>query len=292
MAAVWLPGGVNMLLPPKPPHKTFPRADFDDQRFRQLLFEKGAEVIWQQCSLCPCSTRTNQMAVQQPDVDPFSDFWRTEQPVIACPVCNGNSYEVHSSTPTRAIVQDVRNLPKRFRPEGEYTEGTARVTLAPENKPSLGDRIVVSHSVYVVTERRVRSAETIESLRYPIASQTLKLATGDAEVRVLRMRKALPNQTAGALLVEGVDFTVTSDGKINWEDGDDEGTAPAVGSTYAVSYYANPVYRITSMPFGIRDTWVGGRTPDTFQAMPICCWAQLEYLGVQTPNGLPPVPVD
>ena len=281
-----------MLLPPKGPAKTYPRADFSDERFRALVFEKGADVVWQQCSLCPCSTRVNQMATQQPDIEPFSDFWRTEQPQVTCPICNGNGYEVHSSTPTRAIVQDLRNLPKRFRPEGEYTDGTARVTLLPENKPALGDRIVVSHSVYVVTERRVRSADTVESLRYPIASQTLKLSTGDAVVRVLRVRKAAANQDAGAVLVEGVDFTVTLDGKIDWDLGDEEGTAPSQGETYAIAYYANPVYRITSMPFGIRDTWVGGRTPDTFQAMPICCWAQLEYLGTQTPTGLPVPPGD
>ena len=247
-------------------------------------------MVWQQCSLCPCSTRVNQLAYQQPSPQPLSQFWRTEQPRALCPICNGNSYEIHSATPTRAIIQDVRNIPKRFRPEGEYTEGTARVTLAPENKPSLGDRILVQHSVYVVSERRTRSTSTIEALRYPVAEQTLKLATGDVAVRVLRMRKALANQEAGQVLVEGVDFTVTVDGKIDWALGILSERAPTAGDTYAVSYYAHPVYRITSMPFGIRDTWVGGRTPSTFQSMPICCWAQLEYLGEQTPTGLPPVP--
>lgn len=275
------------LYPPKPPITQVPRADFEGEQFRKIIFEKGADVVWEQCAVCPCSERVNQFTGAQTAEDLLSDNWRTEQQNAVCSVCNGVGFELHSPTPTKVLIMDMRNNPKRFRSDGNYEEGTARVTFLPENKPNMGDRLTLANSVYVVSEMRRRSSSAIEPVRFPIATKILQLATGPTAVRVMRVRKAQANQTVGALLVEGTDFDVTVDGKVNWAKGIVLGTAPATGTTYAISYFANPRYRITSMPHGVRDTFVGGSVPTTPLDMPIACYAQLEYLGVQTNSPRP-----
>lgn len=271
------------LFPPREPFKKNPRADFFAEDFRRAVFEKGLKVTWEQCEQCPCGRKVNDVAndMQYPQL--LSAQTLTGEAPPECTKCKGVGFFLHSAQTIPAIIQDLRNVARRFGHLGEYEEGSARATFLPEHKIKLGDRLTLQDSVIVVRENRRRGASgVLDALRFPIASQVQDLATGKTLVRTLLCQKADVNNLSSSTmtLIEGTDYVVSVDGKVDWTLGVANGKAPAAGIHYALSYYARPRYVVTDKGHNTRDTFtqIHAATP-TFQTMPLHATVKLEYLG-------------
>jgi hypothetical protein len=146
----------------------------------------------------------------------------------------------------------------------------------PENKPGLGDRIVLTTSVHRVHEFVTRTAGATQALRFPIVAQVQETATGNQTIRVLQAKKAA-NNVASADLVEGAAFTVDGQGRLVWND---LAGAPAVDDAFSITYYARPRYVIEDVPFAVRDTIVHHKTVSPKDTrLPIYAIARQEYRG-------------
>lgn len=270
------------LYPPRQPVKLHPRVDFQPEHFRRAIFQVGARVVWEQVHQCPCSRKVADLTSDMTDFLVPEGYVVTGEAAGECLRCTGVGFFLTDPQTIPVIISGMRDTARRFAKAGEYEEGTASVTFLPEHKISLGHRLTVTNSVHNVREARRRSALAVESLRFPIVSQTLDLATGPQVTRILWAQKATgntSNKTTDAL-VEGVDFTVTVDGKIDWTLGIANGRAPALNAYYTISYLANPRYMITDVSHAVRDTYVQEHAPAAvFSTMPIQGFARLEYLG-------------
>jgi len=270
------------LYPPRQPIKTLPRVDFEPEMFRKSIFQVGARVIWEQVHQCPCSRKVADLTSDMTDFLVPEGYVVTGEAASECPRCTGVGFFLTDPQEIPVIIHSMRDTARRFAKAGEYEEGTASVTFLPEHKIALGHRLTLTKSVHVVREARRRSSSVIESLRFPIADQTLELQTGNQIVRVLWAQKATNNlsNTTTDKLVEGVDFAVTVDGRVDWTLGIANGRAPVLNAYYTISYVARPRYMITDLAHAVRDTYVQSHAPSpVFSTMPIQGSARLEYLG-------------
>lgn len=274
--------------PPKYPVKLGPRSDFNPMEFRDVMFQKGQDVTWQMCALCPCGQSSEDVSALFQHSTVLGQIAVTGEPRTICTVCNGVGWYWHSPQTIRVLIQDMGINPRRFGVESEYAKGRARVTFFPENKPALGDRIELQYSVHRVNEmtRRPTSAK-LQSLRFPIKAQDLQTASGVQTTRVIQLQRAV-NNVSGAtdFLTEGVDFTVTSAGQLDWTLGDITGKAPGVLQAFTVTYFAHPRYVIEDVPFAMRDTNTQAKTPTPIsEQLPVFATAWQEYRGGGTNPG-------
>lgn len=261
------------------PSKTFPkqigRVDFNVDHFRRVILHNGLRVQWQQASECPCvsqGTGASLGLTLDPGLTNLAGL--TEAAVLNCPSCKGRGYRHHSPQEIRALVQQVRSDPSRSTPQGDYASGTASITTLPEHKINWGDRLTVLDSVLRFRETVEYDGEATAQTRYPIVTQTLT-TDPEQDVGVLDLYAAdatgiapLDNE-----LVEGVDFTVTAEGAIAWVN------PPALGVRWSISYYANPVYVVTDLPYPARDTWAKIKTSvPVRKSMPMRAVATLEFM--------------
>ena len=238
----------------RPPGGRSP-VDMREQVFRDEMFDKGMLIQWEMAAACPCKRRLTITATSGTKVG------RTGETVSSCTECKGSGILYHSKQIVRGIVLGSMVKPERFRIYGEYADGAVRITLLGEHIPSFLDRFLLIEQTMVFREVRERKG-TVEKLRYPIVPRNVVL--GDAtdetvqvvkQIGVLNVRKAsssgvvAPNE-----VVEGVDFTVTVDGKVDWSIGDAGGDPPAVGDLYSFHYYTTPVFIARSFPHAFRDT--------------------------------------
>jgi len=253
------------------------RVDFKPEKFRRLIFTKGEQVRWEKAIDCPCRTI----------LDLENRREATGEPAVDCPECRGYGILYYGSQIIPALVEDNRKNPERFALYGEYAKGSCNMTFLPETTPSFRDRITLIDPVVVLTETRIRK-KTVEQPRYPIVKVTKRVGTeldptevALQENAVLHCRRAsFAGNVVSTALIEGTDFTVTDDGKIDWSLGDILKTAPAVGDRFSLAYYANPVYIINEFPYSFRDTHLKQKFPtDVYRRMPtqVTCW--LEFLG-------------
>lgn len=273
------------LLPPRAPIKLKPRGDFDAEGFRRLIFQVGAEATWEARSQCPCGRMLNDVAADM-GYNPLEAHFIVRDSRVDCPLCKGVGYFLHSPQPVRLLIQDMKVYGRRWSGAGEYGAGSARLSMLPEHKPALGDRITVKRSVLLVREERQRGASAIEALRFPIAGQAQDLQQGKTVFRTLTVHKAdaANATTVNAVLLEGTDFVVTADGKIDWTLGIGTGKAPLANAYYTVSYYMHPRYVVIDLGFGIRDSFDGIHKPvnaPEHTNLPVMAIAKLEYMGAR-----------
>lgn len=283
------------------PPKLGPRSDADVFELRRNILKYGHEVEWQMATVCPCGRKmsgtSNQLAAGGlPTGTSTLHTIDTREKRVSCTECKGSGVLYHSKQTIKALVLDASRDPDRWRLYGEHATGSLQFTTLPEHLPGFADRFVLKTNVMVYRERRKREGST-DSLRYPIVTRTIDVGTeGSPSVattqtlNVLSCRKADSTGTiVSGELQGGVDFVITSDGKIDWTGGSRGGsTAPAVGDYYSVHYYIHPVYVVKTFPYQFRDTLVkrggqtsaGTKTPAVrFESMPTKCLAWLEFLG-------------
>lgn len=277
------------LFPPRFPAKAGPRSDFLPDEFRDAIQQKGQDVTWQMTAVCPCGQKLDDVSTTfTAFAAPLGQKGVTGEARTVCPVCAGKGWYQHSAQPIRVLIQDMSVNPRRFGVTGEYARGRSRISFLPENKPAIGDRIELSYSVHRVHElTRRKTAAATQALRFPVKAQVLDTATGNQTVRVLQMMRAVNNVTAVVdALVEGVDYTVTAGGLIDWTLGDGTGRSPGVGQAFSVTYFAHPRYVVEDVPFAIRDTNIHHKTPAAVSTqLPVYAIALQEYRGDGTNPG-------
>lgn len=266
-------------LPGLKPNKLLRRSDFNPKDFRLLIWERGRPVDWEMASSCPC--RRN-LIVGGKSGD-------TEEPKVDCTACNGTGIIHHSKQSIHALINRARHDEyERFEAWSEYDPGLVRFTLLPEHTPNHLDRLTLTDTVLAFRETRTRTANTVESVRFPIVRRTITLGTHadpTAEqtktIGVLYMRKAKEDGTLyGGELEEGTDFEVDSNGDIDWTKGDTAGSAPLEGELYGFQHYAHPRYIVLDYYYGHRDTYVKFKHPsETLERLPVRVEARLEWLG-------------
>lgn len=275
-----------MDFPGRAPAKLNPRVDYRVEEFRKLVYQRGMDVKWEQAQLCPCRRPVQDyVGSALGSAGSLGVKGESTEPRVDCPVCEGDGYFWHSPQTVKALITRASSTPEGYNSWGEQARAHVYITLMPEHLPSFLDRFTLVNSVLTFRESRVRTAATVEALRYPIVTRALDLAAGATDVNVLHLQAADASgltSPAGAL-TQGVDFDVT-DGKIDWTLGVAAGTAPPEGARYSVSYYASPRYLVTDHPNAMRDTFTQEKrlTPE-FKALPIQCSAALDFLGEPAP---------
>lgn len=264
--------------PSRQPSKIRPRVDFDAEKFRKLVFSKGVDLEWEQCAECPCHRSVNDFSLSL--IETTSQATGEARP--DCPLCEGRGYFWHSKQEIRAIVTGSSANSNAFAIYGEYARGMVNITTLPEHLPAYGDRFTVLDSVRVFRETKIRSSNAIESTRYPIQGRTLDLNTGLSTVKVLRLQYANADGTSliTNVLTEGVDFTVTAEGALDFTLGDTAQTAPGEGVRYSVTYFARPRYYVADHPHTHRDSVRKHKAQtESPLALPVQVAASLEFMG-------------
>jgi hypothetical protein len=265
-------------LPSRRPVKIRPRVDFDMEEYRKMVFAKGVDLTWEQCAECPCSQPSSNWDVGLIETTTTT----TGEARVDCTLCDGKGYYWHSEQEIRAIVTGGSSKTDLFSMYGEYARGMVSVSLLPEHLPAYGDRFTVLNSVMVFRETKVRTENTIEALRYPVQARTLDLSGGETSLSVTRLQRAGLDglSTEADVLVEGVDFTVTSEGKIDFTLGDSLGTAPVESARYSITYYARPRYYVAERPHTHRDSVTKRKAPtESALMLPIQAHCSLEFMG-------------
>lgn len=275
------------LFPPKLSKKlNRARVDFVEPELRRFILQHGQELQWESAARCPC---IRQLAGQS-----ASFTGETFEQRKDCPECSGNGVIYFNPQLVTAFLLSASQDQGLRRLYGERSSGMVRITVNHEHKPSIGDRYVATKSTYATDEVRVRTAATVEALRYPIAIRTYEVGSAgdptegeERELGVVYCRRVDENgELLGNVLVEDTDFVITAEGKIDWTLGDGLGTAPEEGNRYSAKYYSHPVYVVEAVPYQHRDQWVKVRNPTDekssdlqFKQLPIHVHCWFEQLG-------------
>lgn len=261
------------------------RADFDIATFRRLIAQKGLKVEWKQSGECPCQPKSVDRGFDLTDID---DIDSGTGNVMGCPVCNGTGLVYHSPQEIQAIITNAEGeyLNARY---GGYREGLVSITLNPEHLPVFGDRFTLTDSVMLYRETiTMVDGQQIYPLRFPIASRTVTLATGEKTHDIIFM--AVTDPDTGLTEDHGNDdlaedwrgpnvgFVVTADGKFQRNNL----TRLANGSRVSLTYFIHPAYTVVSYPNSIRDTRIRKKSNvDKHTPMPIRVQAKLEFLELE-----------
>ncbi len=249
------------------PLETTPRADFDAEQFRKMLWGHGTRFRWEQAELCPCSLDKK---ISSPRVD--------------CPVCGGRGWHYADSQEVRAIISGVKDAPKIFEEYGTYGFAMANLSLPWEWTPGFHDRFTLLDG-FMFRQEIVEHKATVDRLTFPVLSVSMELYPGglpaqvERSVRYLRVMAA--DGTGGPVRELGVDFVVDSEGRIDWTLGEGLGTAPVIGEPYAVSYYFAPRWVVAEHKFALRQTDAQTETIEqVHQPLPVAVECKLDWWGV------------
>jgi hypothetical protein len=277
-----MPFPIPPFVPPKP-NQT--RVDVDPDKQRRFLQQNGLRLLWERAALCPCGVRGTALLATGAL---RSDLLASNTPGDAqthdpdCPTCFGEGVIYYASQEIRALALGMQI---NYQPQGmigDYAPGYAAITTFPEHQPNYRDRFTVLDTQILYQDVKIRTAETVEALRFPIAARTLRLTSGDVSAKTLYAIKTgldwrVPS--SGAVLQEGVDFTVTPAGLISWALGDGLGTAPLEGARYSISYFSNPRFVVVDPGFPRSSRTIKKQATDTPKQLAIRSIARALWLG-------------
>lgn len=257
-------------LPLQWPLKLRPRVDFDPRSFLEVLANLGQRVLWEAVSRCPCGAAGGHGSS------------------VVCPVCNGTGWEIgHHKQVVRAIVVGLRRDQQTYAPIGPFEPGTVSMTVRPEHAPAFWDRMTLLDATIRFSEILTRTPGRFQRPRYFIATQqVVTVQDGQEQTVTLRVIHARRGgvQRAGPVLTEGEDFAVTEEGLIDWEPGDQRGTAPQPGEQFSLYYVGRPSFRVVSYPHAVRDTRRRSKAPtDSPLYLPVNFLCRLEHLQLEPP---------
>jgi len=260
------------------------RADFDLNTFRRLIAQKGLRLEWKQSGECPCQPKSSDNGFDLQDID---DVDSGTGNAMACPVCNGTGIVYHSEQDVQGIITNAEGeyLNARY---GGYREGLVSITLNPEHLPVFGDRFTIKDSVMLYRETiTMVDGQNLYPLRFPVASRTVTLATGEQTHDIIYMAVTDPDT---GLTVPGNDdivtryrggnqgYIVTGDGKFQRNNLN----RLQDGMRVSLTYFINPSYTVVSYPNSIRDTRIRKKSAvDKHTPMPVRVQAKLEFLELE-----------
>lgn len=253
------------------------RSDFDEVAFKELIDGWGLECLWEQAADCPC--RNND---------------QTDQPDINCPVCDGKGTEYYNPTTINGVFAAAATFsPDEMHQAGQVWTGELQCTVRPEFTMGYLDRLTLLNSVLWYSEtiprlpasdRHVIAAGGYQPLRYPVASRLIEYVKDDDIECHSSLVENVDRLTwfRGSTLViaeRDTDFVVTADGRIDFTLGDATDNAPPVGVLFAVRYFFNPVFAVTShRPYPIQNLYGETKVPaKTLQQLPITVTCNFDH---------------
>ena len=264
---------MSVQLPSRFPVKQVPRVDFRVKEFRKLVATHGLDLTWEHATECPCARQSASLGLTL-DADVGANVGTTHQALGDCPTCSGSGYRYHSLQTAKGVVTGATQNPDRFRHYGEMAKGMISLTVLPEHRLNLGDRITLTDSVQLYRETHTYGGEDPSVTRYPIHERELDITPAPITTGVMDVfvTDAAGIAQVGGEKVEGTDFDVVA-GEVDWIN------PPVVGARWSISYYATPVYLVTDLPHPFRDTKVKVKSAVvTHASLPINAMCTLEYL--------------
>ena len=255
--------------------KDRPRADFRPNEFDQAIVTKGYRMFWSRAGLCPCSNND-----------------QTEQPKVTCPLCKGEGhyYFLPDEALAAGATKDVFGNPvtlneagdavqiyvlmtsmaqdtQIYEKFGEWTFGSAKVTVQHQNKLGYRDRLIA-------VDAEMTWAQIIEydgSAVIPFVGERNKHGLRYPFVKVYQLR------SLAQIYREGVHFTLTADGEIEWL----ASQAPASGTRLSLHGTIHPRWIVMDHVNAYRDTLLDGGAGITSQQvrrLPVHAMAKLDFL--------------
>lgn len=218
---VYLPPAMSSLstpqyMPPQIPDPSLRGASFD-----QLINQRGIRFLHRRA--IPCFNIK--------DLDQ-----NTHEPT--CPVCDGSGIYYYREKEIFGVFYS-NSLEKMFEHHGVWEVGSAVVTLPTQYADgeqadfNMFDQLVIPDFTVRMWELKefVPTTGLIQQVRYPIQKVDFIAAANNDVV--------IPYAV-------GVDFNLTTDGKIQWVPGKQPvyDNVAERGDVYVVSYYGNPVYTV------------------------------------------------
>lgn len=230
--------------------------DFDLSDFRQALFQKGRELVWDQAISCPCQS-THRPAGRGMSVEPQ----KINENRVDCPACAGGGVIYDNRQTTYGMLTDAASNQKHFDLYSRYSEGSVFITLLPEHLPAARDRFVLTRGVVTYEETNVLYATPLTRTRFPIVKRPMYLGNPydqrepeEALVGVTYLRAAgLDGVILPTKYTENVHFTVTDEGYLAFAANHVD--VPPIGARLSVRYYGRPVFTVTGFPYAQRDLY-------------------------------------
>lgn len=255
------------------------RVDFMDKQFKQLVDQKGQEVLWYQTTECPCRQVGSELGLDLSNI--ASTVASSSGFNNACPVCKGQGIILHSPQIIMAILTSMGGV-YSVNEYGVYRDEKINITTHPEHLLAFGDKLVLQHSVMRYTESiEMPTQGMLVATRYPIVKRNMTLSSGEVQIGVLYLQKA---NTLGQAIIDGVlvqdqHFQITSDGMLDFSLSPID--APQPNTLFSISYFMHPMYKIGSYPHSIRDTKVVYKQPTELHTPLLTqATASLDFLNV------------
>ncbi len=224
-------------------HKGQNRSDFDPDWFNETIENHGARLAWSRAMKCPCKPANKQ----------------TKQPDPMCEICNGSGWRFfgppdytvpkaagsltrlqrevvseHGSAVIRGLLLGISNQLEAYTKLGEWTFGTALLTVRPENKVGFYDRLIDLDSTLTFSEilvTKYSGGRAINpTLRYPAI-----------EVNAIYGED-------GTRYKHSIDFEHLDSGLVRWKTN----KAPADGKRFSIHYNHHAAWRVIEWPHAIR----------------------------------------
>ncbi len=150
--------------------------EFFDERFNQLIREKGQEVLFEKALVCPCkSPSINQLTT--------------------CRNCGGTGWLLIQPTKTRMIIQQI-NFSEEQKEHNIDLRGTVSITSTPMDEMSYGDRITVVNGQSTFSEVLNLTLDTDENEYWAYTTYNIRrveycglFITGNVKFRNLEFNK-------------------------------------------------------------------------------------------------------
>lgn len=235
------------------------RSDFRNEKFLNLIKQKGYFLVWRKALLCPC-------------VSP-----ETEQPDINCTDCDGSGFIYIDPQDIQGIMSGFDRKDDIYRTPGHWLEGSSQLSVEPQYRLGYRDSVEMKDSVMVFNEwlkkndrEGVRSslADGVDSARYRILNAVAFAAKDGANL--IRLK-------------DDVHFQITSDGLIKWTRLGNQLLED--GQQISAHYEFHPVWIVISHPNTLRDSVSFFKKKDqTVISLPLRAVVSLDYLN--TANSL------
>ena len=182
----------------------------------QLLKNRGVRFLHQRMAACP-----NMLNLEDGSHSPV------------CPVCDGQGMFKYSEKEIFGVVVS-NSLDKQYEFQGYWEMGSAVVTM-PTEYPDGKQAEFLSFDKLVLPDFTVRMWEMKEYSVQPSNKQYLRYPIHNTDGVFAVIDDVLVEY------IEDTDFTVSTDGAIQWI------SPPPVGQTLTIQYFASPVYVVVNL---------------------------------------------
>lgn len=229
------------------------RADFRTEEFRKLIQQKGYFFVWRKALLCTCVNT------------------ETMQPRPDCRVCNSTALFYIDPIQIQGVMSGLEKRKDIYRNLGEWVDGTAMVTVAPEHRFGFKDSLEMQHSVMTFNEWLKKGNRDGFRAGMPANFDV-------ARYSIVRMLHLMYPDANGApvAVTESVHFSITSQGWIEWIG---PGRQIPDGTIFSANYEFHPVWIVITHPHAVRDTVSKFKKPTaTVEGLPTQAMVKLDYL--------------